>query len=125
MISKHRNRGFLQLAIAVVLTVVSVLLIRRAMPHFRLHRAGDGWLLLLIPLSLGTVTLWSMSGFTLAKAKGYHPDMLGPVFVFLYIVGLCFPVVFFGFPLFVILGLKDKTLPRKRRRHGSGTRSTI
>ena len=109
MISTYRNRGILQLSFAVVLTVVLTI-----MGYTWGRRMKDTQIAILILLYLAAVTMWMVGGFSLAKAKGYDGDMVGGVFVFLYIAGFCFPLVPFIFPGVVIFGLKDKTRHRHR-----------
>jgi cytochrome bd-type quinol oxidase subunit 2 len=114
MISKHRNRGIIQLAFAMVLTGVLIFMWRKGAAHLRLRQVSDGWMIFWFFLYLGTVTLWMVGSFSLAKAKGYGTDMMGGLFMFLFLLGFCIPLAPFVFPGFVIFGLKDKTRKRKR-----------
>lgn len=77
-------------------------------------RAGrdDIFALLILPY-LATVTMWMVGSFSLAKAKGYGSDMMGAVFMLLFILGFCFPIAPFVFPAVVLFGLKDKTRERR------------
>jgi predicted permease len=79
------------------------------------HRTSDGTIALLLLFYLATVTMWMVGSFSLARAKGYSSDMMGAVFIFLFILGFCFPVAPFVFPAVVVFGLKDKTRERLRR----------
>ena len=78
-------------------------------------RTSDGMIALLIVFYLATVTMWMVGSFSLAKAKGYSSDMMGAVFIFLFILGFCFPIAPFVLPAVVLFGLKDKTRERLRR----------
>ncbi len=109
MISKHRNRAFLQLAVAAALMAAFVILICT-----RARRVSDTWIIAFILLYLAAVTMWMVGSFTLAKAKGYEGDLACGVFVFLYVVGFCFPIAPLLFPGGVIFGLKDKARHRRR-----------
>src|SRR5260370_2017536 len=115
MISKHRNRGIFQLAVALVLTALLVFMWHKGAGHLRVREVSEGWMVFWFFLYLGTVTLWMVGSFSLAKAKGYDTDMMGGLFIFLFLLGFCFPVAPFVFPGFVIFGLKDKTRERKHR----------
>ena len=78
-------------------------------------RPNDNFLVLVLFLYLGAVVMWMAGSFTLAKAKGYEGDMVGGVFMFLLILGCCFPIAPLLFPGVVIFALKDKTRGRRRR----------
>src|SRR5690242_8809946 len=111
MITKHRNRGIGQLACAVFMTVALVILFR----HSGGFRMSDNWKVILILSYLSTVTMWMVGSFSLAKAKGYGSDMMGGIFLFLFLLGFCIPIAPFVFPGLVIFGLKDKTKRRSQR----------
>ena len=115
MISKHRNRGILQLTLALALTGLLIFMWHKGGSHLRLNRVSDGWMIFWFFLYLGTITLWMIGSFSLAKAKGYGTDMIGGLFLFLFVLGFCIPIAPMVFPGFVIFGLKDKTRERKRR----------
>lgn len=51
-----------------------------------------------------------------AKAKGYAADMVGGMFLFLFLLGGCIPFAPFLFPFVALFGLKDKTHHRSRSR---------
>jgi len=75
---------------------------------------NDNWKVIVILSYLGTVTMWMVGSFSLAKAKGYGSDMMGGIFLFLFILGFCIPFAPFVFPGLVIFGLKDKAQHRSR-----------
>jgi hypothetical protein len=110
MITKHRNRGLAQLVFAILMTVGLVFGVLKDGRH-----TSDGMTALLVLLYFATVTMWMVGSFSLAKAKGYGSDMMGGVFLFLFILGFCFPIAPFAMPAVVIFGLKDKTRERWRR----------
>lgn len=113
MITKHRNRGISQLAIAILMTAALVFGFMKS--GRKTSETSDGVFALLFLLYLATVTMWMVGSFSLAKAKGYGTDMMGGIFIFLFILGFCFPVAPLVFPAVVIFGLKDKTRERLRR----------
>ena len=82
--------------------------------NLRLGRLNEGWMVTWFLLYLGTVSLWMVGSFSLARAKGYHTDTMGGLFIFLFLLGFCFPVAPFLFPAVVIFGLKDKASERRR-----------
>jgi hypothetical protein len=114
MISKHRNRGIWQLALAFVLSGVFVVLAHNALPHLRRDQVIQGGMVLGLFVYLGTVTLWMVGSFSFANAKGYDTDTMGALFLFLFFLGLCLPVAPILFPIVVLFGLKDKTRHRNR-----------
>lgn len=76
----------------------------------------DMWVFLMF-WYLVVMTLWAMSCFTLAKAKGYDTNSIGGMFLFLMLLGFCIPLAPLIFPLGIMFGLKDKTrMHRPRRR---------
>ncbi|HEY3864128.1 MAG TPA: hypothetical protein VGO59_19845 [Verrucomicrobiae bacterium] len=116
MIPKHRNRGIIQLAAGLGMAVLCGFMLRDALPDLRAGTMSDGWKALLVLVYLATVTMWMAGSFSLAKAKGYGTDIMGPVFVFLFLLGICVPLSPFLFPWVVIFGLKDKMRVRRRKR---------
>jgi hypothetical protein len=109
MISKYRTKGFIQLACAVATSALLVyLFLRRDGQH-----SSDNYSILLIFLYLGSWTMWMISSFTLAKAKGYAGVMAGGILLFLILLGFCFPVAAFVFPAVALFGLKDKTKEKR------------
>ena len=74
---------------------------------------SDAYFVLVLFLYLGCWAMWMAASFTLAKAKGYAGDIAGGIFLFLIILGFCFPVAAFVFPAVVLFGLKDKTKERR------------
>lgn len=115
MISKHRNRAILQLVVALSMTALLVGMFYNERMNLRFGHLNDGWIALGFLFYLATVTMWMVASFSLARAKGYHSDMVGGIFLFLIILGFCFPIAPLVFPGFVIFGLKDKTRERMRR----------
>src|SRR5712691_9462715 len=107
MIPKYRNRGILQLICALAMTVA---LIAIALSSRRqAHRMSDERILVLILLYFGSVKMWMVGSFTLARAKGHGRDTIGGIFLFLLLLGFCVPIAPFVFPGLVIFGLKDRT----------------
>jgi len=82
-------------------------------PKKRFHPTTDDRFIFLLFLYLGTVIMWMVASFSLAKAKGYSSDETGAIFIFLFLLAFCFPVAAFLLPGVVIFGLKDKTRVRK------------
>ena len=110
MISRYRNRSILWFACASVLTAAFGVAFVSAgkMTH-------DNWIVLLMFLYLGSVTLWMVGCFNLAKAKGYGDDRVGGMFLLLFILGCFVPFAPCIFPLGVLF-LKDKTRRHVHRR---------
>ena len=113
MISKYRNWAFLQIVVAVILSVLLVLVFRKA-THM-LHGA-DNWNALGIILYVAAYGMWVISSLTLARAKGYQRDAMGALFTICFVIGFCIPILPLLFPFFIIFGLEDKTKDRMRRR---------
>ena len=115
MISRYRNRSILWFACATVLT-----------PAFGFAFANVGKMtndnlgVLALFLYLGSVTLWMVGSFNLAKAKGYGDDQVGGVFLFLFLLGCIIPFAPCIFPLGVLF-LKDKTRRRPVRHRRDDT----
>jgi hypothetical protein len=107
MISRYRNRSILWFVFATVLTAAFGVAFASVgkMTH-------DNWIVLLMFLYLGAVSLWMVGCFNLAKAKGYGDDQVGGMFLLLFVLGCIIPFAPCIFPLGVLF-LKDKT----RRRH--------
>jgi len=112
MISKYRNRGILELAGALILTVVLILI--AVSSRRQVQGMSDERIMVLLLLYLATMTMWMVGSFTLARAKGHGRDTIGGIFLFLFLLGFCVPIAPFLFPGFVIFGLKDKTRERSR-----------
>ena len=110
VITKYRNRAIAQLAFVMLMTAGLIL---GSVKGGR--KMDDGMIALLFLLYLATGTMWIVGSFSLAKAKGYSSDMIGGVFIFLVILGFCFPIALFVFPVVVLFGLNDKTRERLRR----------
>ena len=110
MITKYRNRGIAQLFLAILMTAGLILVFMKTE-----RKMSDGMTALLLLFCLATLTMWMVRSFSLAKAKGYSGDMMGKVFIFLFVLGFCFPIAPFVFPVVVIFGLEDKTRERLRR----------
>ena len=94
MIPKHRNRAILQLASALALTVAIIVIAvsSRRQPQ----RISDERIVVLLLLYLGSMTLWMIGSFSLARAKGHGRDTIGGIFLFLFLLGFCVPLA----PLF-------------------------
>ena|SRR5215208_1772413 len=118
MISKYRNLGIVYSALALALTVLFVVLLRKSM-GFR----EESLLVYLIPVYLGAAILWIMASYTLAKAKGYGPDTLGRVLMVSILLGFCCQPLALVFP-FIGFFLDDRTRPRRdsHRRRSSRRR---
>ena len=112
MIAKYRNRGILELAGALILTVVLILV--AVASRRQVGRMSDERIVVLLLLYLGATTMWMIGSFSLARAKGHGRDTIGGIFLFLFLLGICVPIAPFLFPGFVIFGLKDKTRERSR-----------
>ena len=114
MITKYRNRAFLQMTAAIILSAALVFVIYKAR-----HMRGDAGNLvgLGLLLYLAAYVMWAMSSLTLARARGYQRDAIGALFGVCCILGLfCFPILPMLFPFYIIFGLEDKTKDRMRRR---------
>ncbi len=111
MIAKYRNRGLIQLGVALVATGLLVYL---ATKLDRRHRSDNLFILILF-VYIGCWVLWMAGSLSLAKAKGYGGDMAGGILLFLILLGFCVPISVFAFPVVVMFGLKDKTGHRSRR----------
>jgi len=111
MIARYRNKGFIQLACAVAMTALLVFLYSR----WDRRSPNDNIVILLVFLYFACWVLWMVASFTLAKAKGYSTDLAGGIFLFLIVVGFCFPIAALLFPIVVLFGLNDKTRERLRR----------
>jgi hypothetical protein len=114
MITKHRNRAFIQMGIALVLTVSMVLVFMSLAAKRRQHQDMDSWAALAIVLYLGSYAMWTAASLTLARAKGYPRDFGGALFLGCFILGFCIPIVPVLFPFYILFGLEDRA---KRRSH--------
>ena len=113
MITKYRNRALLEIAIAIVLSVLLVLVFRKC------HHVREGlsnWLCLGIFLYFAAYAMWVVASLSLARARGYQRDAMGVLFVVCFVAGFCIPIFPLLFPFFIIFGLEDKTKNSKRRR---------
>jgi hypothetical protein len=116
MIPKYRNRGILQIVIAVIMAVVfTVGLMWVRSNHKHGEVMSDASFVFWLFFYLGTVAMWVAGGFSLAMAKGYHSDAVGCLFVVSYLAGVLVPLFPLFFPIIVAFGLKDKLRSRKRR----------
>ena len=59
---------------------------------------------------------WVLVGFNLSRAKGYSKDFTGTLFMVVYFIGICFPILVVGFPLYILFGMEDRAKDRSRRR---------
>ena len=111
MITKYRNRGLIQFVAALHVAAIAIIV-------FVLvdGKNSDGWIAFMVLAYLATIVLLMAASFSLAKAKGYADDMVGGMFLFLFLLGCCIPFAPFLFPFVVLLGLKDKTQRRSRSR---------
>jgi hypothetical protein len=114
MIPKYRNRALIEIACALGLTVLCVLLTRKVM-HTAISQRSGGWTALVVIAYFATWVMWMVASLSLTRAKGYQRDFTSGLFVFIYIIGFCFPIAPVLFPLFIILALEDKTKGRMRR----------
>lgn len=115
MISKYRNRAAIQIACAFVLTVLWAFFTYKQV-HTPISQRGRGWTALLIIGFFASWVMWMMGSITLTRAKGYQRDFAGGLFVFIYLLGFCFPIAPVLFPLFIIFALEDKAKRRIERR---------
>jgi hypothetical protein len=110
MIPKYRNRGILQLVGGLGLTGALVVMVMLSRDLFHLNRLSDARKVILLLLYLGSVTLWMVGSYNLARAKGHGRDAIGAVFLFFFVLGCLVPIAPFIFPGYVIFALKDKTV---------------
>lgn len=113
MRASHRNRAVIQYVIALGLTALVIYMFVQGLPKLRTEQLGEGWMILWLFLYLGTVTLWMVASFSLAKAKGHRSDKIGCIFGFCFVVGVFIPIAPFIFPAYVIFALED--LEKRRR----------
>lgn len=114
MIPKYRNRASIQIACALGLTALCVLLsLKQA--HTAISKRSETGTALLIVTYPATWLMWMAASFSLTKAKGYDRDLASGLFVIIYIVGFCIPIAPILFPLFIIFALEDKTRRRMSR----------
>jgi hypothetical protein len=113
MITKYKNRSLLYFACAVALTAGLVWLCSY-LYHTRYRERHDGLAAIAIFGYLAAWILWMLVGFNLARAKGYSRDFTGVLFVVVYILGFCVPILVFAFPIFILFGLEDKSKMRRR-----------
>jgi hypothetical protein len=116
MIARYRNRAFLEIFLATVLSGLFATVFHKAT---HMGRDSDNWNALWIVLYLAAYAMWVMASLSLAKAKGYERDAMGALFMMCFIVGFCIPLLPILFPFFIIFGLEDKI---KRRMHDSSER---
>ena len=114
MITKYRNRAIIYFVISLILTVIVVVLLHKALQTPLAQRSGASSLLFVIAYIGGWLS-WVLVGFSLAKAKGYSKDFTGPLFVIVYLFGICLPIIVIGFPLVILIGLEDRAKHRSRR----------
>ena len=115
MITKYRNLGILYLVLALTTSVFV------GVAFWKSGGLRDEGREYLLPLYLGAAGLWTLSSYTLAKAKGYHADALWRVLMISLLLGFCCQPASLVFP-FLGFFLEDKTRPRRRsrrRRHHS------
>ena len=79
MISKYRNLGLLQVAVALTLSVSFALLIRR---HDPLHRHDDWTLPVCLVLYVSAWVMWVLGSLSFTRAKGYNRDLGGTLLLF-------------------------------------------
>ncbi len=113
MIPKYRNRGIFQLVCAILMTAVLVVGVGRA-GKTSYHTDG-GWIALALVLYIAAYIMWTKAGFSFVRAKGYPRDYAGQMFLFLIILGFCFPGAAFVLPAVALFGLDDRSGTRKRR----------
>ena len=114
MIPRYRKRASIEIACALGLTALCVLLTFKQV-HTAISKRSEAGTVLLIITYLATWLMWMAASFSLTKAKGYDRDLAGGLFVIIYIVGFCFPIAPILFPLFIIFALEDKTRRRLSR----------
>jgi len=108
MITKYRNRGLIQFVTALHIAAIAIGLF-----VWFDGKESDGWVAFLVLAYIGTVILLMAASFSLAKAKGYADDMVGGLFLMLFLLGCCIPFAPFLFPIVVLFGLKDKAHRRR------------
>ena len=112
MIVKHRNWAFLQMVIAILLSVLFIIVLRKAK---HMNHGADDWNVLGVVLYVAAYAMWVMASFSLARAKGYHGDAMGALLTVCLILGFCIPILPILFPFYMIFGLEDKTKGRRRK----------
>jgi cytochrome c oxidase assembly factor CtaG len=113
MIAKHRNWALVQIVVAIALTVALVMVFRKSV-HVR--EGADNWDVLGIALYVAAYAAWVSASLTLARARGYQRDAMGALFMVVFVIGFCIPILPILFPFFIIFGLQDRTKDRMRRR---------
>jgi len=114
MIAKYRNRTLIYLTLASALTVAIAFLVHKNM-HTRVSERSSGLIAFGVIGYIVAWISWVLVGFSLARAKGYSQDFTGTLFMVVYFIGLCFPVVVVAFPLYILFGMEDKAKNRSRR----------
>jgi hypothetical protein len=118
MITKYRNQGIVFSVLAFATTVFFVVALRKSVG------IRDEWRDYLIPIYLCAAVLWTISSYTLAKAKGYQADALGRLLMISLLLGFCCQPAALVFP-FLGFFLEDKVRSRRhfhRNRHNSKPR---
>lgn len=115
MIAKYRNRSLIYLICAIALTIGLGLMLQHSERHI-FRGQNNGLAALGIIGYVGAWVSWMLVGFNLARAKGYSRDFTGSMFVGVYILAICFPPLFIGFPLYILFGLEDRARDRSRKR---------
>lgn len=113
MIAKHRNRALVQIVVAIALSAALVVVFRKGV---HTHEGADNWMVLGIVLYFAAYAAWVSASLTLARARGYQRDAMGALFMVVFVIGFCIPILPLLFPFFIIFGLQDKTKDRMRRR---------
>lgn len=115
MIRKYRNRAALYSVVAVALTVLFVVLLRKSW-HVRPSEDVSNLEALWVLIYFAAWSMWALTSLSLARAKGYSRDMVGTLFAVLFIIGsCCIPAVVILLPFYIIFALEDKTRDRIRR----------
>jgi len=115
MITKYRNRSLIYLSVAVVLTVAVGFLIHKNI-HTRVSQRSGGLMAFCVIGYIVAWISWVLVGFNLSRAKGYSKDFTGTLFMVVYFIGICFPILVVGFPLYILFGMEDRAKDRSRRR---------
>src|SRR5258706_13122278 len=103
MISRYRNQGIVLAVLALTMTGLFVVALRKSASVI-----DNRWRVYLIPIYLCAAILWTAASYTLAKAKGYGPDALGRVLMISLLLGFCCQPAALIFP-FLGFFLEDKT----------------
>ena len=115
MIPRYRNKAFKRLSVSFLLVVLTFLLLSQR--GFSLPSALVA--ICVILLATFAVVFYIQGNIALAEAKGYDSSVVAAIII---VSALCTGGLFFGMPLIILFGLKDRL---RRRRHSHRPEPTI